>query len=364
MRRARPLLVVLLLAVAVAVAPPPAQAQDREPAGIRITAERADERYVATIRTCDRAEHGNAEIRVRDRRTGRTVRRTTTNGRPLCRADDRTRASHLTLGRGGAVLYATTRCMAGDPRRCEPDVLWKWTGRAPRAIDEGPGELSAIRRYRDRFLEYTRGTDATIFRIPRARRGGTTCRAGRTLQRGDGARIFQVRTTVYGCLHPRRGVIPLGRSFGGAPSGESGVHDIALAAPYVAFAQEERHYGLGGDELRVVDLRTGRTTKRESANGSWAGSEGGGPITQIDVDGRGAVVWVAGMRVPPCRDGSCTRPVLWAWVNDFPTLLDVDPGELTDVRLTPGGAAWVRAGEARAEGLTRTCDAYEYGCND
>lgn len=326
---------------------------------VGVTAVRAAGPFVATIRTCSLPDRGNAEVRVRDRRTGRVVRRTTTDGRPLCRAraGDRTRASHLTLGRGGAVLWAQTRCHPDDPTRCEPEVLWRWTGAVPRMIDAGDGELGPIRPYGRNRLRYTRGTTGRIFAVPRARRGGMSCRSGRTIARAGGLRVFKVGGAVLGCLRPRTGVVPLGVTYaGGGSGGSASVGDVSVARPYVAYTQRLVDPAGAGEELRVVDLRTGRTVKRFSPDGR-VGASYAGSVADVHVTGDGGVVWSADAAVPSCRpDLGCRRTVLWAWVDDAPRLLDIDDGPLSDVRLDGATVTWTRGGDPRSATLTRACD--------
>ncbi|HEY8581639.1 MAG TPA: hypothetical protein VIL49_01790 [Capillimicrobium sp.] len=357
-------------AVAVALAAPASAlatgSEEREPTGVRVTAKRTAGPYVATVRTCDLRAGGNAEIRVRHRRTGDIVRRVTTDGHPLCRPapEARTVAPRLLLSRGGALAYTIRRCAPEYEvmPACEAEVLWRWTGRAPRIVSSGSGPLSRFKR-EGRLWWFDRGGDVSYVELGPSpdRASGPTCDSGRTVARRGKVRVFWRGAAIHACLRPQIGVVTLAPTYSSSTS-SAGVGDMAIAGPFVAFAFRGSQYGQAGSELRVVDLRTGRTVKRWSPNGSWAGSTGGGTVEQVRVRSDGAVLWVGGMHIPPCEGPECVRKLLWVWDNDFPTVLDADEGEIADVRLADGNALWTRAGAPRRASLTITCDPYDWRC--
>jgi hypothetical protein len=340
---------------------PAAMAQrGRVSTGLTVTARVTAGPYVATIRTCDRPRSGNAEIRMRIRRTGRTIRRTTTDGRPLCHTRGRTRARHLVVTRGGAIAWSAGRCRPDYPTACESEVLWRWTGRSPVAVDTAPGELSGLRR-RNGLYWYVRDGTVELLAMPEhsRRSRGPTCRSGRTLaQRGD-VRVFQVGARVYGCLRPSRGVVSLGESFGGSPGGSASVHSLAIAGTYVAFAQDEDHYELHTTELRVVDLRTGRVSRSWAIDDSLLG-HAGGSISDVLLTRYGGVVWVAQLDIAPCE--TACSPLLWAWINEDAIVLDASDGPLTGIRLDGSAVVWARSGVPRSALMTLTCDPLDWRC--
>jgi hypothetical protein len=178
-------------------------------------------------------------------------------------------------------------------------------------------------------------------------------RTGHTITRTHEARAFRSGARVYGCLLRRGPVVRLGFEAGNvSPSGGQSVEHITIASHWIAYVRECTDYESGNDLLVVRDLRTGRIRRRISSDGGGlcAGDRTAwiGPLVLTSY---GGVAWVLN-RV----HGPGWQSTLWDWHERYPTLIDSDPGELSDLTLQPGSVlSWTRAGQPRELLLSRSC---------
>jgi hypothetical protein len=176
--------------------------------------------------------------------------------------------------------------------------------------------------------------------------------SGRTIAQTSHARVFQTRGVLYGCLRDRGRIVRLAEEGGNvSPSGGRSVNDVTLSGRWVAYVQACTSYETGNQLLVVRDLRTGKVGRRISSDGGpLCAGERQATIGPVLLTNYGGVVWVLNRR----GHNADWVSTLWDWHERYPTILDSDPGVLSEPTLTGILLSWTRDGVRRQALLTLT----------
>ena len=173
---------------------------------------------------------------------------------------------------------------------------------------------------------------------PSVARGDHVCERGEAVASGDRARVVFLDEHLWGCVEGRR------RAFVVAHPADFGSWEhVTVAGTYAAIELIESSQECESRDVRVVDLRTGRSWTRPARSAEEGGPCDGHPVSDLVLRSDGLVAFIAGGQV-----------IRWSVNRKRTILLDggpaVDPRSLAFDR---GGVRWTAAGERRRAALPR-----------
>jgi len=174
--------------------------------------------------------------------------------------------------------------------------------------------------------------------LPSAAHADHVCKSGKRYVSGSQAFVVVLNDHLWGCVRGQTQAFVVAY-----PVDFGGWNHVTVAGTYAALEISESSQECESRDVRLVNLRTGRTLTRPALATNGAGPCDGAPVSDLVLRSDGLVAFIAAEQV-----------IRWSLNRKLNVLLDggpgVDPRSLTFVR---GGLGWTNDGQRKRADLPK-----------